>query len=69
MVAEDAYLKHVAKFMDQDEISHCVGFAALWLANSKKSKGLRATGVGSVSCARHEMFRPTGTGDLQKGER
>jgi hypothetical protein len=36
--------------------------------NNKKAKGLRATGVGSVSCARHEMFRPTGTGDLQKGE-
>jgi len=51
------------------QISHCVGFAALWQANTKKSKGLRATGVGSVSCAHHEMFRPTGTGDLQKGER
>jgi hypothetical protein len=51
------------------QISHCMGFAALWLANSKKSKGLHATGVGSVSCARHEMFRENGTGDLQKGER
>ncbi|KAG6914287.1 hypothetical protein DXG01_001266 [Tephrocybe rancida] len=29
------------------ELFHCVGFAALWLANNKKSKGLRATGVAS----------------------
>lgn len=36
---------------------------------SKKVKGLRATGVGAVSCARHELFRPQGMGDLQKGER
>ena len=51
------------------KINHCVGFAALWNANSKKSKGLRATGIGSVTCARHECFLPNGTGDLQKGER
>jgi hypothetical protein len=31
--------------------------------------GLHATGIGSVSCARHEMYRPNGMGDLQKGER
>ncbi|KAF8058561.1 hypothetical protein FPV67DRAFT_1565454 [Lyophyllum atratum] len=68
-LASDRYLRHVSQYADQDEISHCVGFAALWLANSKKSKGLRATGVGSVSCSRHQFFRPTGTGDLQKGER
>ncbi|KAG6807422.1 hypothetical protein H0H92_007606, partial [Tricholoma furcatifolium] len=68
-VSSDAYLKHLASSLDQDEISHCVGFAALWLANTRKSKGLRATGVGSVSCARHQLFRATGTGDLQKGER
>lgn len=36
---------------------------------TKKSKGLRATGVGGVSCARHQMFRPLGMGDLQLGER
>ncbi|EEB99207.1 hypothetical protein MPER_01159 [Moniliophthora perniciosa FA553] len=35
---------------------------------SKKSR-LRATGVGAVTCARHELFRPNGMGDLQKGER
>lgn len=36
---------------------------------TKKSKGLRATGIAAVSCARHQMFRPLGMGDLQKGER
>ncbi|KAJ7490197.1 hypothetical protein B0H11DRAFT_2229118 [Mycena galericulata] len=69
MVANDAYLKHLAKYVEEDEISHCVAFAALWRANNKRAKGLRATGIGSVSCSRHELFRPNGTGDLQKGER
>lgn len=36
-------------------------------ANSKHSKGLRATGVAGVCCARHEYF--LALGDLQKGER
>jgi hypothetical protein len=36
---------------------------------TKKSKGLRATGMAAVSCARHQLFRPLGMGDLQKGER
>ncbi|KAJ7874256.1 hypothetical protein B0H13DRAFT_2348668 [Mycena leptocephala] len=69
MVANDAYLQHLAKYVKEDEISHCVSFAALWSANNKRAKGLRASGVGSVSCSRHEMFRPGGMGDLQKGER
>ncbi|KAF8131729.1 hypothetical protein K438DRAFT_1911926 [Mycena galopus ATCC 62051] len=68
MVASDTYLKHLIKYVEQDEISHCVSFAALWSANNKRAKGLRASGVGSVSCSRHEMFRPLGTGDLQRGE-
>lgn len=38
-------------------------------ANTKKTKGLRATGVAAVTCARHETFRPNGMGDLQVGER
>ncbi|KAJ7178448.1 hypothetical protein C8R43DRAFT_1084402 [Mycena crocata] len=69
MVASDAYLKYLVDHFHQDEISHCVSFAALWSANNKRAKGLRASGVGSVSCSRHEIFRPLGTGDLQKGER
>ncbi|KAJ7841679.1 hypothetical protein B0H13DRAFT_1910144 [Mycena leptocephala] len=68
MVANDDYLKHLVKYVNEDEISHCVSFAALWSANNKRAKGLRASGIGSVSCSRHEIFRPLGTGDLQKGE-
>ncbi|KAF8122930.1 hypothetical protein K438DRAFT_1651868, partial [Mycena galopus ATCC 62051] len=69
MVASDAYLKFLASHISEDEISHCVSFAALWSANNKRAKGLRASGVGSVSCSRHELFRPLGMGDLQRGER
>ena len=47
------------------KVSHCVGFTAMLSANTKKSKGLRATGIGAVSCARHELYRPNGMGDLQ----
>ncbi|KAJ7821558.1 hypothetical protein B0H14DRAFT_3471465 [Mycena olivaceomarginata] len=68
MVASDGYLKFLAQHIHEDEISHCVSFAALWSANNKRAKGLRASGVGSVSCSRHEMFRPLGMGDLQRGE-
>ena len=50
------------------QISHCASFTALWQANTKNAKGLHTTGVGSVSCACHEMFHLTGTGNLQKGE-
>ncbi|KDQ26081.1 hypothetical protein PLEOSDRAFT_169883 [Pleurotus ostreatus PC15] len=46
-VAEGEYFSHLANYIDQEEINHCVGFAALWSANTRRSKGLRATGVGS----------------------
>ncbi|KAJ8690141.1 hypothetical protein PTI98_011599 [Pleurotus ostreatus] len=68
-VAGDTYFDHLSKYVDPEEINHCVGFAALWSANTRRSKGLRATGIGSVSCARSDMFRANGIGDLQKGER
>jgi hypothetical protein len=69
MVEKEGHLKHARKHANQAEISHCAGFEALSLVNGKKSKGLRATGVGSVSCARHELVRAGGVGDLQVGER
>ncbi|KAJ7493726.1 hypothetical protein FB451DRAFT_1335999 [Mycena latifolia] len=69
MVANDAYLKHLSKYVEEDEISHCMAFAALWRANNRRAKGLRTSGIGSVSCSRHEMFQANGTGDLQRGER
>lgn len=39
------------------------------MADTKLSQGLAATGVGTVDCARHNMKRPNGVGDLQKGEK
>lgn len=51
------------------QIMSCVGFQALLNMLTKKSKGLRATGLAVVSCARHQLFRRLGVGDLQKGER
>lgn len=35
----------------------------------RSTKGLAATGVGTIDCARHDVKRPTSVGDLQKGER
>lgn len=39
------------------------------MADTKSHKGLVATGVGTVDCARHNMKLPGGVGDLQKGEK
>ncbi|KAF7968492.1 hypothetical protein HWV62_30451 [Athelia sp. TMB] len=50
-------------------ISSCAGFAAIFLANLKRTTAVRTTGVGGVLCSRHELWRPNGMGDLQKGER
>ncbi|KAJ7195402.1 hypothetical protein B0H12DRAFT_1245586 [Mycena haematopus] len=66
---EDGYNAHVAKHADEAELSNCSGFQAMSLANSKRTKGLRTTGVGGVTCSRHNMWRPNGIGDLQVGER
>ncbi|KAK6974082.1 CxC2 domain-containing protein [Favolaschia claudopus] len=66
---EEGYNAHVAKHAGEEELSNCSGFQAMFLANSKRTKGLRATGVVGVTCARHNMWRPNGIGDLQVGER
>ncbi|KAF8889255.1 hypothetical protein BD779DRAFT_1671827 [Infundibulicybe gibba] len=47
--------------------STCSNHAAV---NADRSgKGLAASGVGTVDCARHDGKRPTSVGDLQRGER
>ncbi|KZP18029.1 hypothetical protein FIBSPDRAFT_956594 [Athelia psychrophila] len=63
------YHEHLKHYINKDEISSCAGFAAIFLANLKRSEGMCSTGVGGVACARHELWRPTGIGNLQKGER
>ncbi|KAJ7148600.1 hypothetical protein C8R46DRAFT_1231115 [Mycena filopes] len=66
---EDGYKAHIAKHVNEVEISSCSGFQAMFMANSKRVKGLRTTGIGGVTCARHNMWMPNGIGDLQVGER
>ncbi|KIK74265.1 hypothetical protein PAXRUDRAFT_29183 [Paxillus rubicundulus Ve08.2h10] len=51
------------------EKSTCSSHNAVNMADTKSNKGLSATGVGTVDCARHNMKLPSGVGDLQKGER
>ncbi|KAJ7152679.1 hypothetical protein C8R43DRAFT_886109 [Mycena crocata] len=63
------YVSWLRNHVSEEEISSCSGFQAMFLANRKRVKGLRTTGVGGVTCARHNMWRPNGLGDLQRGER
>ncbi|KAJ7117958.1 hypothetical protein C8R43DRAFT_901603 [Mycena crocata] len=65
----EEYKSFLRKKVDEEEVSSCSGFRAMFLANTKRIKGLRATGVGGVTCARHNMWQPNGIGDLQAGER
>ncbi|KAG2101317.1 uncharacterized protein F5147DRAFT_812283 [Suillus discolor] len=51
------------------EKSSCTSHNAVNLADSKRVRGLAATGIGAVVCARHNFKRPSAVGDLQKGER
>ncbi|KAF8326255.1 hypothetical protein F5887DRAFT_900090 [Amanita rubescens] len=49
--------------------STCVSHDAVNSADTKDTRGLLVTGIGTVDCARHDMKRPNSVGDLQKGER
>lgn len=51
------------------EKSTCSSHNAINLADTKASRGLAATGAGTIDCARHNFKRPNSVGDLQKGER
>ncbi|KAH7905178.1 hypothetical protein BJ138DRAFT_1231765, partial [Hygrophoropsis aurantiaca] len=71
-VEETAYKLHlIARQNDPQEVrkSTCLSHSAVNDAETKDSRGLAATGVGAVDCARHNMKLPNGVGDLQKGER
>ncbi|KAK0209542.1 hypothetical protein IW262DRAFT_1450772 [Armillaria fumosa] len=48
--------EHIRKHISEEDISSCVGFAALTKADTKYSKGLRFTGMGAVLCARGEFI-------------
>ncbi|KAJ7285548.1 hypothetical protein C8J57DRAFT_1215958 [Mycena rebaudengoi] len=61
------YKAHIAKHVDEEEMSSCSGFQAMFLANAKRVKGLRTTGVAGVTCSRHNGW--ISLGNLQRGER
>ncbi|KAI0682360.1 hypothetical protein BC835DRAFT_1424520, partial [Cytidiella melzeri] len=68
-VEQKGYLEYVKRHANQQEMSTCAGFQAMLQANLKKAKGLNAMGVVGVACSRHELWRPNGMEDLQRGER
>ncbi|KAH7920330.1 hypothetical protein BV22DRAFT_1133151 [Leucogyrophana mollusca] len=69
-VEEQAYKTYLAEYAHlPQEKSTCSSHSAVNLADTKASRGLAATGVGAVDCARHNMKLPCGVGDLQKGEK
>ncbi|KAJ7784192.1 hypothetical protein B0H16DRAFT_1446451 [Mycena metata] len=63
------YTRHIKKYVGEKDLSTCIAFAALLQKDTRITTGLRSSGVGGCVCARHECVRPTGMGDLQKGER
>ncbi|PBK63572.1 hypothetical protein ARMSODRAFT_1023775 [Armillaria solidipes] len=63
----ESFDKYVLNHTLDDDISTCVGFAALAKADTKFSKGMRYTGVGAVSCVRGEFLMRLV--NLHKGER
>ncbi|KAF9491475.1 hypothetical protein BDN71DRAFT_1510315 [Pleurotus eryngii] len=68
-VPQALYKEHILKHVSQNDISSCSRFAVLSRADFKSAVGLQYTGVGMCICMRHELIRPLGVGDLQKGER
>ncbi|KAF9033948.1 hypothetical protein BDZ89DRAFT_947562 [Hymenopellis radicata] len=68
-VKDDEYHEYILRFVSQEDMANCSGFAAISLANLKNAKGLRTTGVTGVTCGRHGCWLPNGIGNLQRGER
>ncbi|KAG1725918.1 hypothetical protein EDB19DRAFT_1897703 [Suillus lakei] len=69
-VEEKYYKSYISdRAEDVQEKSTCSSHNAVNMAETKLAQGLAAMGVGTVDCARHNMKRPNGVGDLQKGEK
>ncbi|KAG1897935.1 uncharacterized protein F5891DRAFT_1129642 [Suillus fuscotomentosus] len=69
-VDETDYKCHLSSLTGiTQEKSTCVSHNTVNMADTKSWKGLAATGVGTVDCARHDMKLVNGVGDLQRGER
>ncbi|KAJ7029541.1 hypothetical protein C8F04DRAFT_962701 [Mycena alexandri] len=63
-----AYMEHVGAHWETEQESRCVSHDAVNQPD-RKARGTASSGIGTVDCARHNMKRPNGVGDLQKGER
>ncbi|KAJ2928397.1 hypothetical protein H1R20_g8687, partial [Candolleomyces eurysporus] len=61
------YLKMYDKVVQEDKCT-CNNHDAIKSATIRRGKGLAASGLGTCQCSRHDMKRPTGAGDVQKGE-
>ncbi|KAG2340636.1 hypothetical protein BDR05DRAFT_1032843 [Suillus weaverae] len=69
-VEDEAYKGFLDSNSDNtQEKSMCSSHNTVNMADTKSNRGLAATGLGTVDCARHNMKRPNAVGDLQKGER
>ncbi|KAJ7794332.1 hypothetical protein B0H14DRAFT_2392601, partial [Mycena olivaceomarginata] len=63
------YMAHLEKHAGQiQERSTCVAHDAVDKPD-RESLGMVSSGIGTVNCAQHNMKRPNGVGDLQRGER
>ncbi|KAG1726114.1 hypothetical protein EDB19DRAFT_1897694 [Suillus lakei] len=69
-VEEQAYKSFIgSQERAVQEMSLCSSHDAVNLADTRVSRGLAATGAGTVDCARHNFKWPCSVGDLQKDER
>ncbi|KAJ2935743.1 hypothetical protein H1R20_g1351, partial [Candolleomyces eurysporus] len=71
IVEETKFKEYLAVFGEQipDDKSTCNNHDAIKSASIRGGRGFAASGLGTVQCSRHDMKRPNGSGDLQKGER
>ncbi|KAJ7878541.1 hypothetical protein B0H14DRAFT_3083030 [Mycena olivaceomarginata] len=65
----DEYMRHLESHWDlEQEKSTCVAHDAVDEPN-REAHGTAASGIGTVDCTRHNMKRPNGVTDLQKGKK
>jgi len=71
MVEDARFRQHLKTFGDlvPNDKSTCNNHDAIKSANMRGCRGTETSGAGTVECSRHDMKRPNGVGDLQRGER
>ncbi|EAU89964.1 hypothetical protein CC1G_05880 [Coprinopsis cinerea okayama7 len=69
---EERQFKHhltIYNTLIEDDKSTCNNHDAIKSASIRGGRGTAASGIGTAQCSRHDMARPLGVCDLQKGER